>query len=129
MKRFTTLLLTCTLVLISACGTWDEAVAPAPALVGRYALRTIGGAALPVQVAGLSGFAYQSGSIQLYDNGTLVDVIRINGVVDSVFGTYTVSGETVSVTSNGLGNYTLRWDSHGALGATWAEGEYVYKRD
>ena len=110
-----------------ACG---EAVAPAHPVVGRYALRTIGGAALPVQVAGLpSSYRYVAGSVELHADSTLVDVIRINNTVDSVFGTYTVSGETISVTSQGLGNYTLRWDSHGALGATWAEGEWVYKRD
>ena len=122
------LVLVCVVALAAACGS--EIVTPASPLAGRYVLRTVGGTALPVQVAGLpASYRYVAGSLELRADGTLVDVIRINNVVDSVLGTYTVSGEAVSVTSNGLGSYTLRWDTRGALHANWAEGEYIYKRD
>lgn len=112
---------------VVACAAFSEPPAPQP-LAGRYVLRTIGGVALPVAVAGAPSALYVAGSVELRADGSCVDVIQINAVVDSVTGRYNVDGTVVSVTPEGWTPYVLRWDARGTLTATWAEGNYVYQR-
>lgn len=124
MKRLYTILLAALAILMLASCSPTSITGPA-SLSGRYILTRIGGHTLPV--AAPYGFAYQAGSLELHADGTYIDVIQISGVVDSLFGTYVASSDSVRFTPNGYVPYAAFWDTRGALLVRWND-VYTYTK-
>jgi hypothetical protein len=123
----------------SACATADAALtAPVAAVVGTYALRTVGGVALPAVVAddGSARLEVTSASRTLAADGTYRDQLafRYASATETVtgendaHGTYRVSGRTVTFVDAADGAASTAELTPGALSFELYERTFEYRK-
>lgn len=99
----------------------------APSTSHTYVLRSVDGATLPAP--GLFDFLIEAGTVELRENATYVDVLRIGGTLDSLRGTWRLEGDSVKFQPEraSMAPYAGAL-SAASLTVMWAEGVFRYTR-